>query len=339
MLEIDGSMGEGGGQVLRTALSLSLCLGRAFHLTNIRAARARPGLQRQHLMAVRAAVAVGDAQAQGDALDSRELTFIPGEVSPGDYRFDIGSAGSTSLVLQTVLLPLLAADQASRLVIQGGTHNPMAPTFEFLRDAYLPLVRRMGAAVEIELTRPGFYPVGGGELVARIGPGARLEPIELMGRGEIGRLTAGIWLSQLPLHIYEREAEVLRRGLRLAPEAITLHAQPAAGPGNAIYAVVESAQVTEVFSAIGRKGRPAEQVAAEVVAAVDDYLASGVPVGPQLCDQLLLPMALAGGGCFRAAAVTSHAATNARVIEAFGLARISFEPAGDGVVCRVAPPP
>jgi len=335
VLDIDGSMGEGGGQVLRTALTLSLCLGRAFHLANIRAARRRPGLQRQHLVAVRAAAAISGAEVHGDALDSPELTFVPGAVRPGDYRFDIGSAGSTSLVLQTVLLPLLGAPGPSGLRVQGGTHNPMAPTFEFLRDAYLPLIRRMGGEVAIELTRPGFYPVGGGELVATIAPSGRLRALDLQERGPVGALSAGIWLSHLPVHIFEREAEVLRRGLGLAPEAVTLHAQVAAGPGNAIYAVVPGAEVTEVFSAIGRKGRPAEQVAGEVVAAVDDYLASGVPVGPHLCDQLLLPMALAGGGTFRAAAVTSHAATNARVIEAFGVARITFESDGAGASCRV----
>ncbi|HDP88421.1 MAG TPA: RNA 3'-phosphate cyclase [Thioalkalivibrio sp.] len=185
MLSIDGSMGEGGGQVLRSSLALSLCLGRPFRMTRIRAARSRPGLQRQHLAAVRAAAAIGHARVAGDELHSQTLEFAPAGVAPGDYRFDIGSAGSTALVLQTVLPPLLTADGPSRLVIQGGTHNPMAPTFEFIRDAFLPLLVRMGPRLAIALHRPGFYPVGGGELVVSVDPVPVLAPLSLHARGEL----------------------------------------------------------------------------------------------------------------------------------------------------------
>lgn len=335
MLELDGSMGEGGGQVLRTALSLSLCLGRPFRMTQIRAARSRPGLQRQHLAAVTAAAQIGDAAVAGAELHSQTLSFSPRDVRPGEYRFDIGSAGSTTLVLQTVLPPLMLRPGPSRLVIQGGTHNPLAPPFEFIRDAFVPLLRRMGAAVDVELTRPGFYPVGGGELVSVIQPSPELQSLRLLDRGALASVTAVVWLSQLPLHIWEREADVLARGLSLAPQAIHLHTQQAAGPGNAVCVSVTSSGVCEVFSAIGRKGLPAEKVASGVVQAVQEYLAATAPVGAHLADQLLLPLALAGGGEFLATALTLHAQTNAQVIERFGVARVHITEETCGVRFRI----
>jgi RNA 3'-terminal phosphate cyclase (ATP) len=318
MLEIDGSMGEGGGQILRTALSLSLHLQRPFRLVNIRLHRGKPGLQRQHLAAVQAAAAIGRAEVAGAELGATELQFIPRELVAGEYRFDIGSAGSTTLLLQALLLPLALARAPSRLQLVGGTHNPMAPTFEFLQQAYLPLLRRMGAEVELELVRPGFYPCGGGELVVRIDPVPRLSPLSLLERGAIKKIHAVSLLSRLPGHIAERELRVVAQGLGLAPEALQRRwTDKAYCPGNALQVLVRSEACTELFSAIGQRGVPAEVVAEGVVQQVRRYLAAGVPVGAHLADQLLLPLALAGEGAFLTLEPDRHTPTNISVIRHF----------------------
>src|SRR5688572_16449750 len=187
LITIDGSMGEGGGQVLRTSLALSLVTGKPFRIEKIRAGREKPGLLRQHLTAVNAAAAVGGAHVEGAALGSRELDFRPGPAKPGEYRFAVGTAGSATLVLQAVLPALLTARGASTLVLEGGTHNPFAPPFDFLDKAFLPLLRRMGARVEVALERPGFYPAGGGRFQVRVEPVERLERLDLPSRGDAKR--------------------------------------------------------------------------------------------------------------------------------------------------------
>jgi RNA 3'-terminal phosphate cyclase (ATP) len=316
MLTIDGARGEGGGQILRTALSLSLFLQQPFRIVNLRAQRSRPGLLAQHLAAVRAAAAVGRARVTGAQLHSRELIFAPTGVAAGDYRFDIGTAGSTGLVLQTVLPALVTAPGVSTLVLEGGTHNPLAPTFEFLQQAFLPLIGRMGARVDAELHRPGFYPVGGGLVRVRIQPVARLEPLQLVERGAVREVHASALMAHLPRHIGERELRVI--GAALALPAVQLElvdADAARGPGNAVSVVVRCEQVTEVFTGFGQKGVAAEAVAAGVVAEVQRYLAADVPVAEHLADQLLIPLALAGGGRFRTLAPSGHTRTNMKVIE------------------------
>lgn len=311
-------MGEGGGQILRTALSLSLCLQHPFRIVNIRLHRRKPGLQRQHLAAVRAAAAIGMAAVEGDELDSTTLSFTPGEVAGGNYRFDIGSAGSTTLVLQTLVLPLLMAGSPSRLELCGGTHNPLAPSFDFMQQAFLPLLAKMGAKVEIELARPGFYPVGAGIVRARIQPCPRLLPLFLEDRGAIRQIRAVATLSRLPEHIAERELRVVADGLGLEQAALSVQQETEARcPGNALQVTVESDACTEVFTGIGQRGLPAEVVAERVVQQVRRYLDAAVPVGPYLADQLLLPLALAGGGAFITVTPDRHTPTNIEVIRRF----------------------
>lgn len=318
MLEIDGSMGEGGGQILRTALSLSLYLQRPFRLSNIRIARRNPGLQRQHLAAVQAAALISRAEVTGADLGSTELCFTPRGLIAGKYRFDIGSAGSTTLLLQALLLPLLLAEAPSQLNLIGGTHNPMAPTFEFLQQAYLPLLARMGGHVALQLLSPGFYPVGGGELAVRIRPVSRLLPLQLAERGAIRDIRAVSLLSRLPEHIAERELKVVAEGLGLAPQALQVErTELARCPGNAVQVWVRSEACTELFSAIGQRGVPAEVVADGLVQQVRRYLAADVPVGPHLADQLLLPLAIAGGGSFVTLEPDRHTPTNIAVIRRF----------------------
>jgi len=310
MITIDGSSGEGGGQILRTSLALSLVTGKPFRIERIRARRAKPGLRRQHLTAVLAAAEVGRADVQGAELESRELVFTPGEARPGEYHFDVGTAGSTTLVLQTVLPALMIADGPSQLRLEGGTHNIYAPPVDFLEKAFLPILARMGPVVEVTLQRPGFYPAGGGSIRVGVRPEPQLRPIELVERGRIRRRMACGVVSRLPLHIAEREVETIRRRLSWPAESVSTRQVESAGPGNVVTIEIHSEHVTEVFTGFGQRGVPAEKVAAGVVREARQYLKAGVPVGGHLADQLLIPMALAGGGTFRTLAPSSHTTTN-----------------------------
>ncbi len=318
MLSIDGSFGEGGGQILRTALALSTSLGRPFRITRLRARRDRPGLRPQHLAAVRAAAEVAGARVAGATRGSQTLVFTPGPVRPGPYRFDVGTAGSATLVAQTVLPALLTAAGPSTLTVIGGTHNPLAPPFEHLAETYLPLLERMGARVEARLTRRGFYPAGGGEIVLSVRPTPRLAPLRLTERGPVRAVRAEAVLEHLPRHIGERELAVVARRLGLEPAALAItEAGEAESPGNYLLVRVVTEALTEAFAGIGRRGLRAEAVAEGVADAVGRYLAAEVPVGPHLADQLLLPLALAGGGEFLTVAPTGHTRTQLEVIRHF----------------------
>src|SRR5437016_1414247 len=197
MISIDGSEGEGGGQILRTSLALSLVTGQPFRMDRIRAKRQKPGLLRQHLTAVEAAKAVGCAEVMGAAMNSQTLEFRPAVVTPGNYRFAVGTAGSATLVLQTVLPSLLTASSTSTLTLEGGTHNPLAPPFDFLARSFMPLIQRMGPSVELELRRPGFFPDGGGRFHVRIEPVKKLPRLVLLDRGAIRGQRAPIPRSHL----------------------------------------------------------------------------------------------------------------------------------------------
>ncbi len=315
MITVDGSEGEGGGQILRTSLALSLVTRTPVRITNIRKRRAKPGLLRQHLTAVRAAAAVGAAEVEGGELLSTEVTFRPTGVVPGAHLFAIGSAGSTTLVLQTVLPALLVAGAPSSIVLEGGTHNPLAPPFEHLRDAFLTLVERMGPRVSVTLERHGFYPAGGGRLVVEVTPAASLSPLSLLQRGEVLRVKGIAAIANLPASIAVREAASARAVLggderSFHPEVL----RGVAGPGNVMAVTVESEHVTEVFTAFGERSVPAEVVGEKAAKEAKAYLEAGVPVGEHLADQLLLPMALAGRGSFRTVAPSRHTTTQAALL-------------------------
>ncbi len=328
---IDGSAGEGGGQVLRSSLALSLVTGRPFRIEGIRARRARPGLLRQHLTAVRAAVEISSGTASGDAIGSSELRFSPSRVRAGDYRFAIGTAGSTTLVLQTVLPALLTADGPSTLVLEGGTHNPFAPPYEFLAQAFLPVLSRMGPRVTATLARPGFYPAGGGELSVTVHPAMALSPLELFERGPILRRFAKAAVASLPRRIAQRELDVARERLGLSrEEAHVEEVEGSRGPGNVLTISLQSEAVTEVFTGFGERGVSAEEVANRASDEARDYLAHGAPVGVHLADQLLIPLALAGEGGIRTGTPSSHTLTNLAVIEQFLGPRLSCQALGDG---------
>jgi RNA 3'-terminal phosphate cyclase (ATP) len=326
MLTIDGSQGEGGGQILRTSLALSLVTGTPFRIESIRARRAKPGLMQQHLTAVRAAAEVSRADVKGTAIGSRELTFKPGAIRTGDFFFAVGTAGSTTLVLQTVLPALLRAPGASSLVLEGGTHNPHAPPFDFLEKTFLPMINRMGPRVRAKLERPGFYPAGGGRFSVRIEP-AVLSPLDLRARGAVRHRLARAIVANLPRHIAERELHVVAELLGWSPDELQIEeVREAHGPGNLLMLEIECDHITEVVTAFGQRGVPAESVARKAVAEVERYLAAGVPVGEHLADQLLLPLALASGGSFVTLAPSLHAETNSEVIKMFLPVNIVWTP-------------
>jgi RNA 3'-terminal phosphate cyclase (ATP) len=330
MITIDGSFGEGGGQIIRTSCALSLITGQPFRIYNVRAGRDKPGLQRQHLTAIAASAEIGNAQVDGASVGSREFTFRPGKIAAGDYTFCIGTAGSTTLVLQTVLPPLMIADAQSRITLEGGTHNVHAPPFEFLQKTFLPLVNRTGRRVSIELERYGFYPPGGGRLHLMIEPGTSLERLDLTKRGLIRARRARALVVNLPHSIAERELNVIRDESGWDDAQLQLEtSNNAYSPGNVLTIEIESEQLTEVFTGIGERGVRAETVALRAVKEAQQYLSHDASVGEHLADQLLIPLALARGGSYLTGAPTLHTTTNIEIIKRFLNVEITVAPFSD----------
>ncbi|GAB3469963.1 RNA 3'-terminal phosphate cyclase [Massilia terrae] len=336
MIELNGAAGEGGGQILRSALTLSVLTGQAFRIRDIRANRSKPGLMRQHLVAVQAAAEVCGAQAEGAHVGSLQLSFSPGAIRGGDYRFAIGTAGSCTLVLQTLVPALLFADRPSTVRVAGGTHNPMAPPAQFLQRAYARALADMGAAVGFELHRFGFYPAGGGAITAMVQPCGVLRPFEWMARGARVAAYAESFVAGISANVARRELDSVGAAMGWEGSQLRERGLPGEqGPGNALLITLEHEHVTEVFTAIGEKSIPSDAVARAVVKDVRRYLASEGAVGEHLADQLMLPMALAGGGRYTTASISLHARTNAQVIERFLPVRFEFGEQGGVHTCLV----
>jgi RNA 3'-terminal phosphate cyclase (ATP) len=340
-IEIDGSHGEGGGQILRTSLALSAITGKPVRFTHIRAGRKKPGLQRQHLACVKAAAAICGAAVKGAELQSQTVLFEPGPLTGGDFHFEIGTAGSTGLVLQTVIPALLAAPAPAHVVVEGGTHNPMSPPFDFLARAFAPLLERMGARVRMRLESYGFAPAGGGRVVCDVAPG-RLHPIAIGGAGAVIRRRAQAILSRLPTHVGRRELDAVQERLGWADDELEIVDVSTPGTGNALLLEVERAAadpgappVTEIVVGFGERGTRAEKVAGDACDELAALLASGVLVGEHLADQLLLPMALAGGGHFLTVAPTLHTTTNIEIIGRFLDVPIAVTAVAGGAAVRV----
>lgn len=330
MIELDGS--HGGGQLLRTALSLSLCTGIAFRMENIRGKRSRPGLMRQHLTAVNAAATIGHARVHGAELGALNLRFEPGAVQPGEYVFATGSAGSTTLVLQTLLPALWRCSSPSQLRLEGGTHNPMAPSADFIVDSFLPALRQLGAVAQLELESHGFYPAGGGAITVTVEPSAGLQQVAFNERGSLVSIEATALLSALSASIGRRELHVLGKRLNLPEESLQLRSvRPAHGPGNALLVRVRHQAHVETFTAFGERRVTAEKVADGLAEMVRRYLDCKACIGEHLADQLLLPMALAGAGEFTTTTPSEHLRSNAALIEKFLPVEISTHEAGNGV--------
>ncbi len=323
-IEIDGSTGEGGGQILRTSLALAMCTGRPLAMHHIRAKRRKPGLMRQHLTCVQAAESICGAKVDGAEPGSQVLHFEPGAVRSGDYNFNIGSAGSCTLVLQTVLPALMLAHGPSQVSLTGGTHNPMAPPYHFIDRSFAPLLRRLGVGIELSLRRHGFYPAGGGEMSAHIQPAAYgLTPFDLTERGPRLQAYAECLAPALPRSVTERELAVLADKLGWPREQLlTVSVRQNEGPGNALMATLVHEHVTEVATVFGEKGISAERVANDLVRAVRHHQLSDAALGQHLADQWMLPLALAvstrgGEASFSCTELTQHASTNIGVIERF----------------------
>lgn len=346
-LKIDGSTGEGGGQIIRTALSLSMLTGIPIEIINIRAGRAKPGLMRQHLMCVKASQQISNATVTGAYLGSTMFSFTPNTIKSGDYSFDIGSAGSTSLVLQTLLPALLFANAdehaTSTVTITGGTHNPLAPTTDFLTQAFVPALAKLGMQVNIECQRAGFAPIGGGIIKATIMPfmrRAKLDTFTLIERGELIGIKLVASHLNLDYDICKRElasaqAALVEAGIDEALITTQSDKLVGIGEGNSCYALVThnvdalSAHVQyhqEMFTLLGEKRSSAEKIGNRLAGLVKRYLFNTTAlVDEYLTDQLLLPVALSGGGTFSARTISGHTETQAWLIQQFLPIDIEFD--------------
>ncbi|MEO8705306.1 MAG: RNA 3'-terminal phosphate cyclase [Kofleriaceae bacterium] len=349
-VDIDGSRGEGGGQILRTSLALSIITGRPLIMRNIRAGRAKPGLRRQHLTCVHAAAQLCNAKLRGADVGSQHLEFEPTQPTTStSLELDIGTAGSTTLVVQTILVPAIVAGRELRVGVVGGTHNPMAPPFDFIERVFLPHLQAMGAGVSLALERYGFATGGGGgnrdfydapapdrgRLVVTITPGT-LKPIAVVETPEITSRHACAILARLPTHVGDRELGVVRERLGWSAAECEVRDVRAGGPANLLMLEVErGGTLRELVTVFGEKSLRAETVAQRACSELEAYLAANVPVGEHLADQLLLPMAVAGGGSFRAAPLSLHATTNIDTISLFLDVPVRVEPDGSAVVVHV----
>lgn len=331
MIEIDGSDGEGGGQVVRNACALSLATGEPFRVVNVRGRRSKPGLMRQHVTAIEAACVVGGGECRGLAVGSGEIEFRPGRVVPGEYHFAVGTAGSTGLVLQTVLLPLAMAGAPSRLVLEGGTHNMLAPPFDFIERTFLPVLAQMGVKATARLVRHGFYPRGGGRIEVDIEPGP-LQPMDCIERGALAAVEARVLFTGLPFAIAERMLDRARKTLVAWPEDTCSVRQLPVEEGPGIIMILEARyeRVTEVVSGFGKLGVSGEQIARTAAARMEGYLASTAFAGPYLADQLILPLALAGGGSFTTVKPSQHLLTAIEVARRFTGRAFALEQNGAG---------
>jgi len=317
-IEIDGSFGEGGGQILRSSLALSICTGRPFEMTKIRAGRKKPGLLRQHLTAVKAAAKISDAEVSGAEIGSQDLVFVPGPVRACSEKFSVGTAGSASLVLQTVLPPLLFAKGPSTMQLEGGTHNQWAPPVQFLEKSYFSALRAMGTECSLDLNRWGFYPAGGGLFTVHVKPPAGgLKRLDLCERGELVRAEVLTAVSQVPFEVAEDEAKVIKQRAMFPIEKTHVETVPSAGPGNVAMLWLEFEHTTAFFTGFGALGVSRQKVANQVAGAANAFFSSSAAVEEHLADQLLVPMALAGGGSFTTLKPSSHTETNLEIIGKF----------------------
>lgn len=314
---IDGALGEGGGQIFRSSLTLAMSLKQPVVIKNIRAGRSKPGLLRQHLACLRAAQNICDADVVGDELGSMEVMFSPGKVKAGNYCFAVGSAGSTTLIFQTLLLPLAFADSVSDIYFQGGAHNGFAPSYDFIESCFLPVMTKIGFKVDIELEQYGFYPAGGGAWKVRIHPTRELSRLSLLERGALRSQLAIATSSHIPAHITRRELLQVQKKCLWSVDQLQQRLVDSVGPGNIVSLRVESQNITEIIEAVGEKSLTAERVAGRAIKALKAYLNTDAPVGEYLADQLLLPMVLAKGGEFITLAPSQHFLTNVEVIRQF----------------------
>jgi RNA 3'-terminal phosphate cyclase (ATP) len=321
-IEIDGSYGEGGGQILRTALALSAILKKPFTIHHIRSKRKNPGLQAQHLEAVEALAGITEAQVEGAKFGSQEISFSPQNVLPGDYQFEVRTAGSITLLLQAVFLPLCLANEKSKLTLVGGTHVPWSPPFHYLSEVLLPTLQLMGVSAKAAIEKWGFYPKGGGKIQLKINPVHELKPIYLVDRGSLKKIRGISAISNLPKHVAERQKEQALRRIQMElkndAEITILYDVPSNGPGSFLFLLAEYEKTFGGFSSLGERGKPAEKVADEAVDSLKDFMESDSCIDPHLADQLAPFLAMAkGSSSFTTTQMTEHLLTNLWVVGHF----------------------
>ena len=309
MIEIDGAYGEGGGQVLRTTLTLAMLNNTPVKIKNIRAKRPKPGLMRQHLACVKASQEISSASVQGAYLGSTELVFIPNEITAGNYEFDIGSAGSTTLVFQTILLPLLSAKSASKVRFKGGTHNPMAPSLTCIKYGFIPLIRKMGGDVELEVAQWGYAPIGGGDWSCKVQPSS-LSALFLTKQGPMIDSRVRCYLSNIKPSVAERELAAYKKSCKTSIEVLDQKFSKAVSTGNLLSHKLMFEEFQTCMSMLGRQGLSAEAVAKKLAGQVNEYIDSGCALNSYLADQMMLPLIVAGAGEYTTPEITQHAATN-----------------------------
>lgn len=326
MISLDGSFGEGGGQILRTALALSACTGQAFSIDNIRAGRKKPGLMRQHLTCVTAAAQICTAEVSGAEIGSQQLTFRPAQIKAGQYSLSVGTAGSTMLVLQTILPPLLLADQPSQIVLQGGTHNPMAPTFHYIEQVYLRLVNKHFASCEAELEAWGFFPAGGGKATFKIEPLKKRDVcLELSEPGEFLGAETLACVAKIDRQIAVDESNAIVNASNFSVKKSSAISVNSAGPGNLAWVRLDFANSSAMFTGFGEQGVSRQKVAANVHRPANHFFASGAAVDEHLADQIIILMSLCGGGSFTTTRPSLHTSTNLKVIEKFLLVKTAIK--------------
>jgi RNA 3'-terminal phosphate cyclase (ATP) len=336
---IDGSTGEGGGQILRTSLTLSCVTGRPLHIENIRAARRNPGLAKQHLACVRAACEICDGKCQGASLGSGALDFQPGPVRGGNFNLDVGSAGSATLVAQTLLPALLLAEIPSTVTVTGGTHNPLAPPFDFLRETFLPAIATAGFQAKCKLIKHGFFPAGGGKITFDIQPWQKQadKTMDFRQRHDQPQIYARIYTAKLPAHIAQRQKRLLLQSQLHIQDVEHFEVTDSDGPGNCVMIRLCAGRQTTVFTAFGMRGKPSEKVVGEVVKSAEDFLASNAAVDYFLADQLLIYMAILKSGCLTTNELSAHLSTNTEVIAKFLPVRFPAEKREHFVTIRCEP--
>lgn len=341
IITIDGSQGEGGGQMLRTTLSLAAVTGRAVRLINIRAGRPKPGLAAQHMMACRSVAEACGGRLEGAEIGSQQVELQPGQPAGGEFRFDIGTAGSTNLVLQSILPPLLFASHPSHVVLTGGTDNPWSPVYSYLQEVFLPTLARMGAQVRLQRNRAGWYPRGGGEIEAWIEPlRTGLQPLVLSERGPLQALIChSLAADHLPTHILTRQCQGVRE--QLGDLGATMQcleeSLPAYSPGTTCMVAARFDNGAGGFTAFGERGKPAEVVGGEAGGHLARFLRQEATVDERLADQLQLYAAICGGASeYYSPRLTGHLHANAQVIEQLLGVSTHFEETRRGVRVSIA---
>jgi RNA 3'-terminal phosphate cyclase (ATP) len=327
MIIFDGAIGEGGGQILRSCLTLSVATGQSFTLKNIRAGRKKPGLRPQHMRAVQLAAAISEARINGAEIGSTRITFSPQSIQAGKYQSNIGTAGSTALVLQTIYLPLSLHDRPSSITISGGTHSPLSPSYDFIKQHWLQFLKRMEFRINLEMVQAGFYPEGGGKIRGTINPIKTIYPLNILNRGQLNQIRGSSAVANLDRSIAERQREqVIRRLGRHYPlNDIRIRNISSNFKGTTLYLVCEFEHSQCCYFSLGAKGKPAEQVADEVCEKIVNFLSIDATIDEYLADQLLLPLSFANGSSsFSTVKVTNHLRTNAEVIQQFNAADISI---------------